>query len=116
MFWNRLRPWVKLRAHPAPRRRRAAGHAVLALTPLEDRTLPSFAAPVALDPGAAPVAVAVGRLEGPTAPPDVVTANADGALSVLLGDGHGGLRNPIRLTLGKQPDAVAVGDFLGNGL
>jgi hypothetical protein len=116
MFWNPLRPWVELRAHPSSRRRRSRRYAVLAVTALEDRTLPSFAAPVALDLGAAPKAVAVGRLEGANAPPDVVTANADGTLSVLLGDGHGGLRNPIRITLASQPNAVAVGDFRGNGL
>jgi hypothetical protein len=120
MLWNWLRPWFTLHARTAPRLRpratRAVRRSVLAVTPLEDRTLPSFAAPVALDLGAAPQAVAVGHLEGKSAPADVVTANADGTLSVLLGDGHGGLRNPIRITLGDTPDAVAVGDFLGNGL
>jgi hypothetical protein len=112
MLWKWSRPWGTLRARRAPRPGRLA---VLALTALEDRTLPSFAAPVAVGPGAAPQAVAVGHLEGNQAPPDVVTANADGTLSVLLGDGHGSVQNPIRISLGTSPDAVAVGDFLGNG-
>jgi hypothetical protein len=88
----------------------------LALEGLEARTLLSFAAPTVFDLGAAPKAVAVGHFEGQGAPLDVVTANANGTLSVLLGDGHGGLQNPITLTVGGNPNAVAVGDFLGNGL
>jgi hypothetical protein len=88
----------------------------LSIEILEARTLPSFAAPVAFDLGAAPKAVAVGHFEGTSAPLDVVTANANGTVSVLLGTGDGTLQNPISLTVGGTPDAVAVGDFLGNGL
>jgi hypothetical protein len=76
----------------------------------------SFAAPVAFDLGAAPKAVAVGHFEGTSAPLDVVTANANGTVSVLLGNGDGTLQNPIGLTVGGSLDGVAVGDFLGNGL
>jgi hypothetical protein len=82
---------------------------------LEERALLSFAAPVALDLGAAPNAVAVGHFEGARAPLDVVTANANGTVSVLLGNGDGTVQNPITLTVGGTADAVAVGDFLGNG-
>jgi hypothetical protein len=81
---------------------------------LEERTLLSFAAPVAFDLGAAPNAVAVGHFEGGKAPLDVVTANGNGTLSVLLGKVDGTLQNPILLTVGGSPDAVAVGDFVGN--
>ncbi len=116
MFWNWLRLRVTLRARAASRRRRPARLCPLGLTALEDRTLPSFAAPQVLDLGAAPKAVAVGHFEGTSAPADVVAANADGIVSVLLGDGHGGLQDPIHISLGGQLDAVAVGDFLGNGL
>jgi hypothetical protein len=45
----------------------------------------------------------------------VVTANANGTVSVLLGDGST-VQNPITITVGGTPNAVAVGDFLGNGL
>jgi hypothetical protein len=83
---------------------------------LENRLLLSFAAPVALDLGAAPSAVAVGHFDGAGAPLDVVTANANGTVSVLLGRGDGSVQNPIGITVGGSPDAVAVGDFLGNGL
>jgi hypothetical protein len=83
---------------------------------LEDRTLLSFAAPTEFDLGAAPSAVAVGHFEGAAAPLDTVTANANGTVSVLLGKGDGTVQNPISITVGGSPDAVAVGDFLGNGL
>jgi hypothetical protein len=83
---------------------------------LEDRTLLSFAAPIAFDLAAAPNAVAVGHFEGARAPLDLVTANANGTVSVLLGRGDGTLQNPIDITTGATPSAVAVGDFLGNGL
>jgi hypothetical protein len=83
---------------------------------LEARTVPSFAAPTAFDLGAALAGVAVGHFEGAAAPLDVATANANGTVSVLLGKGDGTIQSPISLTDGGSPDAVAVGDFLGNGL
>jgi hypothetical protein len=86
------------------------------LETLEARTVPSFAAPAAFDLGAPPKAVAVGHFEGTSAPLDVVTANANGTVSVLLGNGDGTLKNPITLTVSGTPDGVAVGDLLGNGL
>jgi hypothetical protein len=94
--------------------RRRIGASRLTLERLEDRLLLSFAAPLAVDPGAAPNAIAVGHFEGATAAPGVVTANANGTLSVLLSEA-GTLQNPITLPVGGTPDAVAVGDFLGNG-
>jgi hypothetical protein len=92
---------------------RPAQRLPLRLDALEDRVLLSFAAPLAVDPGAAPNAVAVGHFQGPGAPPSVVTANANGTLSVFLSK-VGTLQNPITLAIGGSPDAVAVGDFLGN--
>jgi hypothetical protein len=86
------------------------------LTVLEDRTLPSFAAPVAVDLGGAANAVAAAHLEGNKAPLDVVTADSNGTVSVLLGNGDGTLQNPINLHVGSSLTSVAVGDFLGNGL
>jgi hypothetical protein len=60
--------------------------------------------------------VATGHFEGKTAPPDVVTADANGTVSVLLGKSDGTLQVPINIHVGGSLDSVAVGDFLGNGL
>jgi hypothetical protein len=60
--------------------------------------------------------VATGHFEGKTAPPDVVTADANGTLSVLLGKADGTLQIPINIHVGSVLNSVAVGDFLGNGL
>jgi hypothetical protein len=89
---------------------------LLTVEALEARTVPSFAAPTAFDLSGAPAGVAVGHFEGAAAPLDVVTANANGTVSVLLGKGDGTVQNPISLTVGGTPDAVAVGDFTGTGL
>jgi hypothetical protein len=83
---------------------------------LEIRTVPSFAAPTAFDLGAAPAGVAGAHLEGTAAPLDVVTANANGTVSVFLGKGDGTIQNPISITIGGTPTAVVVGNFTGNGL
>jgi hypothetical protein len=89
---------------------------VLTLEALENRRLLSFAAPVAFDLPTAPKAVATGHFEGTHAPLDVVTANANGTVSVLLGKGDGTLQSPITISVGGSLTAVAVGDFLHNGL
>jgi hypothetical protein len=89
---------------------------LLALEALEDRTVPSFAAPAVFDVGAAPTAVAVGHFEGPGSPLDVATANVNGTVSVLLGNGDGTLMNPITVNVGGKPVALAIGDFRNNGL
>jgi hypothetical protein len=120
MFRNWWKRWQSSR-HRTLRQRRPGlvkpiRRTILHLEPLEDRTLPSFAAPTAFDLGSAPHAVATGHFEGAKAPLDVVTANANGTVSVLLGKGDGTLQNPISISVGGSPDAVAVGDFLGNGL
>jgi hypothetical protein len=116
-----LRQWVN-RWMRSQRRSFRGGQAIarlarrLTLEALEARTVPSFAAPTAFDLGAAPAAVAVGHFKGAAAPLDVVTANANGTVSVLLGKSDGSIQNPILLNVGGTPNAVAVGDFTGNGL
>jgi hypothetical protein len=116
-WWNQ---WLNQPSQVLRRRRRTGSTTVrrrgLLLEVLEDRTLPSFAAPVALDLGGAPSAAAIGHVEGAARPLDVVTANTNGSVSVLLGKGDGTLQNPITLPVGGSPDAVALADLLGNGL
>lgn len=88
---------------------------------LEDRSLPSFLAPVsyAVDNGPA----AVGDFTG-DGKLDLVTANAysysmrSGSLSVLLGNGDGAFQPARNFATGPCNDtfpSVAVGDFTDNG-
>jgi hypothetical protein len=78
--------------------------------------VPSFAGPVAFNLPAASNAVATGHFDGGKAPLGIVTADANGTVSVLLGKGDGTFQNPINIPLGGSLTSVAVGDFLGNGL
>jgi hypothetical protein len=120
MFQHWWRRWLRSQTRSSrwgrPRSSKRTRRPALTVEALETRTLLSFAGPVAFNLGAAPNAVAVGHFEGASAPLDVVTANANGTLSVLLGKGDGTVQNPILLTLGATPVAVTVGDVLGNGL
>jgi hypothetical protein len=67
------------------------------------------------DLSAAAQGVAVGFFKGHQAAPDLVTANANGSLSVLLGNGDGTFLNPETITLGGSATGVAVGDLRGIG-
>src|SRR5262249_53712681 len=64
--------------------------------------------------GQTPLSVAVGDFDGNGAL-DLVTANSNGTLSVILGNGGGSFRPRIDLTVGAAPRAVAVGDFHRDG-
>ncbi len=82
----------------------------------------SFAAPVSYPVGEVPWSLAVADFNGDGVP-DLVTANlgkfpADPgqAISVLLGNGDGSFAPETRFGTGRNPYAVAVGDFNGDGL
>jgi hypothetical protein len=91
----------------------------LALEALEDRTVPSlFNAPLIANLPANPDGVATGHLRGPNAPLDAVTANLNGTVSVLLGNGDGSFQSPVNLPVFASTSSIqslAVGDLLGNG-
>jgi hypothetical protein len=64
--------------------------------------------------GKTPVAIASGTLSASTGPALVVANQADGTISVLLGNGDGTFtfssQSPV--TVGTSPSAVAIGSFL----
>src|SRR4029077_436907 len=67
-----------------------------------------------LSVGQTPLSVAAGDFDHNGAL-DLVTANSQGTLSVLLGNGNGSFRPRIDLAVGGSPHSVAVGDFNGDG-
>ncbi len=69
--------------------------------------------------GASPIAVAVGDFNGDGIPDLAVANSADARtnnLSVLLGNGDGSFQAPRSFPAGAYPDAIAVGDFNGDGV
>ena len=87
----------------------------LALERLEDRTVPSFVAPLSYEAGRFPRSVAVGDFDG-DGELDFAVANEGSAdVSVLLGNGDGSFQPPRGYAAGPYPRSVAVGDFDGDG-
>jgi hypothetical protein len=85
----------------------------LLLEALEDRTVPSFMAPVNYSVGTGPQAVVTADLNG-DGRLDLVTANAgSNNISVLLGNGNGTFGAAQTYATGAGPVSLAVGDFDG---
>jgi hypothetical protein len=72
-----------------------------------------IAAPVAI--GSQPLSLAAADLSG-SGHDDLILANQDGTISVLLGDGNGGFHAPIVHSIASGPlTSVVAGDFNGDG-
>ena len=72
--------------------------------------------PVALPAGAGPSYVVTGDFnrDGKT---DIITSNfGTGTVTVLLGDGLGGLTQKQTITVGSGPETIALGDINGDGI
>jgi len=85
----------------------------LTIEPLEDRTVPSFLAPVSYPLGGGPPAVAVGDFTG-TGVADLVVANGT-SVSVFLGKGDGTFAPAQNYAVDGGAESVAVGDFNNDG-
>jgi hypothetical protein len=88
----------------------------LGLETLEDRTVPTFLAPVGYSAGTTAAAVAVGDFNGDDRPDLIVANNLFlGTVSVLPGNGDGSFGAPISSPGGTAPTTMTVADFNGDG-
>jgi hypothetical protein len=82
---------------------------------LEDRTLPSFVAPVSYIIDGYPEAVVTGDFNG-DGRLDLAVANAySNSVGILLGNGDGAFQPAQNFPTGSGPASVAVGDFNNDG-
>jgi hypothetical protein len=81
---------------------------------LEARDLPGFLAPLNMDLGYSPRAMALGHFRGNQLPLDLAVADFYG-VNVLLGNGDGTFAPPVHYFTGDNTSSVAVGDVDGDG-
>jgi hypothetical protein len=116
MWFRSLASYLRPRASRRPTRRGqrpATGR--LLLETLEDRTMPSFMAPVSYLVGTSPQAVVTADLNG-DGHLDLITANAgSNNISVQMGNSGGIFQAAQTYATGSGPAAVAVGDLNGDG-
>ncbi len=74
-----------------------------------------FGAAASYPAGAGPQAVAVGDFNGDGRADAAIANWNDNTVSVLLGDGAGGLGTATPFAAGPTPTSIAVGDFNGDG-
>ena len=98
-----------------PRARRRRPVARLRLECLEDRTMPSFLAPVNYAAGQGPTSVTSADFNNDHIQDLVVCNYQTSTVSVLLGKGDGTFQAAQTFATGTNPNSVAVGDFNGDG-
>ena len=105
------------RSRPRPIRPTRRASTRLILERLEDRTLPSFLAPVSYAIGEpyGNLTVAAADFNGDGTPDLVAPAPSYGGVSVALGNRDGTFQPARVFPVGGDPTAVAVGDFNGDG-
>ena len=82
--------------------------------PVASPTASAIFSLTAVKDDAAPNAVATADFNG-DGKADLAVANADGTISIFLGNGKGGFRLASTPSAGNGAEAVAVGDFNGDG-
>jgi len=77
----------------------------------------SSPSPAEIGVGTNPKSVAVGDFNGDSKLDVVVANSGSGTVSIRLGDGNGHFTSPTpaQISVGSSPNAVAVGDFNGDG-
>ena len=113
---RRRRP--ERRRHPRPGRRQLQRQHGVGLPGHRARRLP---APVMYSvsdingKGNGPVSVTLAHLSGPNGPLDLITANRDGTVSVLINNGSGAFAQAVTYVVGNDPTQVVAGVFDSSG-
>src|SRR5439155_16178903 len=96
------------------RPRRAPAEVKLSVDTLEDRSLPSFLAPVNYEVGSNPQAVVTADFNGGGADLAVANSSSD-TVSVLPGNGDGTFGTKTDFATGASPRSLVAGDVSGDG-
>jgi hypothetical protein len=86
------------------------GHGGVGVRPTTQCAAPQYKAKA----GPFTYSLAIGDVDG-DGTPDIVTANASGSVSVLLGNGHGDFGTAVDYPVGTGAASVVLGDFNGDG-
>jgi hypothetical protein len=107
--------FLSRRSRPRPRSDyRKPTCCTLAVEALEDRTVPSFLAPVSYPTGGTPYTVVTADFNN-DAIPDIAVLNSEGTVSVLLGKGDGTFQAARTSATGVAARGIVAADFNRDG-